>query len=430
MTTDLRKKRILNTFIHILYLVFFSSLIFSFRAVTSISITAILVSGIFLTRSAFSAVFQKKTRHLFLAGCFLFFLLQVISLLYTNDMQQGWNNVRIKTGLIITPLAVLVSFYLNADTRKKLFSHYCLILIAATLYCLYVSFFNFRETHDTSLFFYHALVSPLNQHAIYFSLLVAVALIFLLESIAKKEFLIARPFHIFLIIYLSAFLVLLSSKLVIAFFVFYLVYYFLNLLKKDKINRMAVASMSVLCIIIVTLFFTIRNPVSERFYEIIKGDIKIITQERFDQGDYFNGLQFRLLQWRFVGEILTENKRWLIGVSPGDAQTVLNYKYISKNMYTGDPVRGDRGYLIYNTHNQFLETILQNGIIGLSVFLIICFSLVKIAVHKKSRMTSFIILLLLTWLFTESVFETQYGIIIFTFFPLFVAAGKPEKPTL
>jgi len=428
MTTDLRKKRILNTFIHILYLVFFSSLIFSFRAVTSISITTILFSGIFLTRSAFSVVFQKKTHHLFLAGCFLFFLLQVISLLYTNDMQQGWNNVRIKTGLIITPLAVLVSFYLNAATRKKLFSHYCLILIAATLYCLYFSFFNFRETHDSSLFFYHALVSPLNQHAIYFSLLVAIALIFLLESIAKKEFLIARPFHIFLSIYLSAFLVLLSSKLVIAFFVFYLVYYFLNLLKKDKMNRLAVASLSMLCIIIATLFFTIRNPVSERFYEIIKGDIKIITQERFDQGDYFNGLQFRLLQWRFVGEILTENKRWLIGVSPGDAQTVLNNKYISKNMYTGDPARGDHGYLIYNTHNQFLETILQNGIIGLSVFLIICFSLVKMAVHQKNRVTSFIILLLLTWLFTESVFETQYGIIIFTFFSLFAADGKTEKP--
>src|SRR5688500_1249040 len=131
MTTDLRKKRILDTFIHILYLVFFSSLIFSFRAVTSISITAILFSGIFLTRSAFRAVLQNtKTHHLFLAGCFWFFLFQVISLLYTNDMQQGWNNVRIKTGVIITPLVVLVSFYLNADTRKKLFSHYCVILIA------------------------------------------------------------------------------------------------------------------------------------------------------------------------------------------------------------------------------------------------------------------------------------------------------------
>jgi hypothetical protein len=94
-------------------------------------------------------------------------------------MQQGWNNIRIKTGLMITPLAVLVSFYLNADTRKKLFSHYCLILIAATLYCLYISFFHFRETHDRSLFVYHALVSPINQHAIYFSLLVAIALIFL-----------------------------------------------------------------------------------------------------------------------------------------------------------------------------------------------------------------------------------------------------------
>ena len=98
-------------------------------------------------------------------------------------------------------------------------------------------------------------------------------------------------------------------------------------------------------------------------------------------------------------------------------------------MYSGEPGRGDRGYLIYNTHNQFLETILQNGIIGLSVLLIICFSLVKMAANEKNRVTSFIILLLLAWLFTESAFETQYGIIIFTFFPLFVTTGKIEKPT-
>lgn len=156
----------------------------------------------------------------------------------------------------------------------------------------------------------------------------------------------------------------------------------------------------------------------------------MVAQDKFNQKDYFNGLQFRLLQWRFVPEILTENKSWWLGVSPGEAQDLLNKKFISKNMYTGDPARGTRGYLIYNTHNQFLETLLQSGIIGLVVLLIICMSLVKIAAQKKDRMLSFVILLLIAWLFTESAFETQYGIIIFTFFPLFMSAGKTEKPTL
>jgi O-antigen ligase len=93
-------------------------------------------------------------------------------------------------------------------------------------------------------------------------------------------------------------------------------------------------------------------------------------------------------------------------------------------MYTGDPVRGDRGFLGYNTHNQFLETLLQTGIIGLLILLVLCISLVKMAWQKKSMSVGFIIILLLLWMFSESVFETQYGIIIFTFFPLFIYYGQ------
>jgi len=425
MNTKLRKKRIPDLFIHLLYLIFFTSLIFSFRAVSSISIGAILLAGITTNnRSAISSLLQKNSRNLFLAGCILLFLLQIIAILYTNNMQTGWINMRIKTGLLITPLAICCTAYINTDTQKKLLSHYCLILFLATCYCICVSFLHYRETKDSSIFFYHALVSPLNQHAVYFSLLIMIGLIFLLESISKSEFIFNRFFHFFLILYFSIFLFLLSSKLVIVFYLFYLVYYFITLLQKNKMNQKAITGLFILCIALASFVFAVRNPISERFYEIIKGDIKIVTQSKFDKGDYFNGLQFRLLQWKFVGEILKENNRWWPGVSPGDSQDLLNEKYISKNMYTGDPESGSRGYLIYNTHNQFLETLLQNGIIGLVVLLIICFSLLKMAVQKKSRMTSFVVLLLFAWLFTESAFETQYGILIFTFFPLFFNAGK------
>jgi len=158
--------------------------------------------------------------------------------------------------------------------------------------------------------------------------------------------------------------------------------------------------------------------VSRRFYDIVRGNISIVRQDSFKPGDYFNGLQFRLLQWRFVPEILTENGRWWIGISPGDAQSYLNEKYLSKNMYSGDSAKGTRGYLVYNTHNQFLQTLLQTGIIGLVVLFATCLCMLKMAIEQKSRLTIFITIALLAWLFAESPFETQYGIMIFTFFPM------------
>src|SRR5688572_5466302 len=320
MIINSRKNKIPDSFNHILYLIFLTSLVFSFRAVSSISIIAIILVNIITNRSALSSFFHKNNRTIFLAGCALLFLLQILALLYTVNTQQGWTNVRIKTGLLVTPLAIFCSIYVDQDTRKKLFYHYCLVLAIAALYCLFISFSNYRETNDTSLFFYHSLASPLKQHAIYFSLLIVIGLIFLMESIDKNDFLFNRLFHISLIIYLSVFLFLLSSKLIISFFLFYLVYYFIKLFQKNKLNRLAITLSIILSISFVSLVFVSRNPIRERFYDIIKGDIKVVTQDNFDQSDYFNGLQFRLLQWRFVAEILTENKRWWMGVSPGDAQ--------------------------------------------------------------------------------------------------------------
>jgi O-antigen ligase len=204
-------------------------------------------------------------------------------------------------------------------------------------------------------------------------------------------------------------------------------------LKGNKASRLFRTSLIALLVLSVALLFAIPNPVTRRFYDVVRGDIGVVTKESFKPGDYFNGLQFRLLQWRFVPEILTENGRWWIGVSPGDGQTYLDEKYLSLNMYAGDPAKGTRGYLVYNTHNQFLQSLLQNGVIGLVILIATCICLLKMVIVQKSRLVIFVAIALLTMLFTESPFETQYGIMIFTFFPMLLTStglfsGSFEKP--
>jgi O-antigen ligase len=127
-----------------------------------------------------------------------------------------------------------------------------------------------------------------------------------------------------------------------------------------------------------------------------------------------------------VPAILNEKKAWLAGVSPGDAQNYLNQKYISKNMYTGTVARGDKGFIGYNTHDQFLESLLETGLVGSLLFLLICWSLVKMVRERKKAELSFVTILLLVYSFSESVFETQYSLFIFLFFPLFFYLPKSK----
>ncbi len=52
-------------------------------------------------------------------------------------------------------------------------------------------------------------------------------------------------------------------------------------------------------------------------------------------------------------------------------------------MYTGTVARGDKGFIGYNTHDQFLESLLETGLIGSLLFLLICWSLVKMILERK-----------------------------------------------
>ena len=141
MNTTPAKNRTIYVTTYTLYLLFFASLVFSLRAVSSLSIAAILLSGIIAGRPGLSAAFQKNYRTYFMLACALLFLMELISLLYTKDINEGWNNIRIKTGLLITPLAVGLSRCIDASMLKRLLSNYCLLLAAAALFCLVTAFF-------------------------------------------------------------------------------------------------------------------------------------------------------------------------------------------------------------------------------------------------------------------------------------------------
>jgi hypothetical protein len=420
MTLSGQNQKRFHNWMFLLYLVFLASIIFSLRAVSVIAIAAILVSGLLLNKIESGRLINKKAINIVTIAFVAFYCFQLAGFSYTHNLSQQWNNMRLKSALLFIPLAVNCCDFINSKTRRQLLTAHCLLLFAGSLYCLVAVLADYQMHRHAEVFFYHELVRPLSQHAIQFSVLMLIALLFLVENLRQNQVVLSRYIHIMLVVFFTIFLFLLSSKLFIAFYFAYIVYCLFLAYRNKTTSRGAITiSIAAFISIAAMLFFT-KNPVSRRFNEVMAGDINFIRQEKFTPGDYFNGLQFRLLQWRFVSEILTEERAWLYGVSPGDAQQKLDEKYISENMYIGEDYRHDRGFLGYNTHNQLLESMLQSGIIGGAIFLFICFSLIKLARARKNRLISFAILVLLLYSFSESVFESQYSLLLFTFFPLFL----------
>lgn len=165
--------------------------------------------------------------------------------------------------------------------------------------------------------------------------------------------------------------------------------------------------------IVFVMILAVSVPFLYRFSELKNTDLKVLRQDEFRYDTPLNGITFRLLLWRFAGEIMVDENAWLTGVGIGSRQEILNDYYLNYGVYTGNPDLGDKGYLDYNFHNQYLEVMTGTGLPGLILMLLI---IISIFIAEKHRLLFPIAVYIIVMVFfmTESVLERQAGIVFFS----------------
>ena len=394
------------------------SMVFTLRFITTVSIGFLLLLQFVQIKKGYTPKYHQKNNWLILSGAILLFIATIATVIISDD-RNGWSTVRIQSGLLFIPL-VLILTKIDYSQRLKLMQAFCIMLAAASLVCIVYATYQFRFTGNTQVFYYHTLATPINQHAVYFSILLFIGTVFLVESAIRHQTVLSRHADLPVTVLLCLMIFLLSSKLVIIVCGIYIVSAIAGLFKLFNSKLLALAP-AIIILILVFILAGFRNPVHQRFSEISGSKLGMISQEKFDPADYFNGLQFRMLQWRITARILQEKKSWLNGVGISKTSAERNKQYKELNIYLGDPATGTVGYQIYNSHNQLLETMLQTGIPGLIGLLIFCLGIVKTILATRNKLIIFPLLLLLLWMLTESVFETQFGVLFLSFFPLFLS---------
>ena len=392
---------------------FIAGLVFSWRAVSSISTAGMIISGLFATTtSGRNAAWGKELTRLLIASI-LFYLAEVLAAVLHPPFTDHLHNLQVKSSLLFLPIACYVSMPVMQAGKTYLLRAFCILLTIASVYCLTIQFLSGHTTELTNAILYHELVSPIGQHAVLFSLYIFLALIILTEDITDKgdifPFLITLP----LILFFCLFLFLLSSKLVI---LLCLGYFFYKLFSATALNRNWKNGIAVTVIIAGVLLLATPNRIQHRFRELATGNIALLRQQQFSPDIYFNAWEFRLLQFRFVPEILNEQQGWITGTGPGHAQMLLDKKYTDLHMYQGVAGSGKKGYLGYHTHDQWLQSLLEAGSVGLIAFLGLLYFLIRICIRQRSTLYTFMTLSLIAFSFTDAVLASQYGIMLFLFF--------------
>ncbi len=359
---------------------------------------------------------QRDRKWLDAVPFFLFFLYQAKELFTTGPISPAWKETEKQLSFVVIPLLYLIT----AIRRSELVSIATGALTSSLLICsallLPAAIIRFHITGDPAEFSYHQLASPLHTGAIYFSLY----LLYALFMAGNPAWLPDRPWlKATVLLFLTIILFLMAARMLLVAGIPLLIWHHRQIIFRGT------GSLKIWLIIGGVLILAGAQPLITRIKPLLESSPGGAFAPDFRHAPEPNGLQLRLILWRFGIETLNDRHAWITGTGMADAQTALNGKMVEYGLYTGSRTGNDTGYLDYNLHNQFMETLVRQGAIGL---ILLCILLIMPFIRPGESMLfpPLFALVVVALFLTESALERQAGIVFFVLTASGFLAGKEQ----
>lgn len=411
----------------IFYALFFIAISFplSYR-LSNLGIVALLVfwllDKIFAKKSFSYQKLDLSAKWILFSSIALFFW-QLISVSWAVDQSLAWKNLEGKLSLVLFPL-IIYDLSLNAKQYMQLLRAYVFSIGLCTIYLLGQSTMHYFS--NGSFLTYHDFTRSLDFHAVFYSYYSFLAIILCFFFMRDKSINQRNKIAYIAVIVLSLVaLLILASKNVLLLSLCSML--FLGIFQSIK-GRIKLRQVLIATIALITMGFiafqipNIKNRLSELGQlDGLENLDKIKRGEMLQHEDRikFNGTSLRLVFWYFgIERVVKEDKIW-IGLNPADRRATLNKFYEKNGM--------NPAYENYNLHNQYIQTFVELGLIGLFLYVMINLGFTVKAWQNKNWILLIFIIAFTVFQMTESVLERNKGIVFFVFFLLFLQKGELLK---
>lgn len=360
--------------------------------------------------------------YLILQSGILFFLIFFFSALFAQNKGYAFELVSTKLGLLIFP--VLFSVIPPKQVTPKIISITALFFILGSMWgtieCFAFSINNYIQEISAnmldkkSLGTRHFLAARFSRimHPSYFTLYLDLCLLFLFFNsnvyrwLGKKTVFVVSGLFSFTIILLASKAGIICTLLMYV----YIAYNFI--IRERKWMQATLLLVSFGSIFLCVLF--IAPELGGRFTEM-SGSLS----EGKLNSDAEKSSALRMLVWHASLELISENPVWGVGIEhTHDAQ-------ISKYAQLG--YEGAEKYEL-NAHNQFLQTAVMAGILGLIILLVWLGSAIKHFFVAKDNVALIFMVLVAFNMQVEAILEAQTGVLFIAFWIyLFWASTKTAK---
>ncbi len=376
--------------------------------------SALIIAGVFLTlyhcivSKVFNFVKFDKLSVLWIG----YFALEVMGLMNTSfeNLGTGFSVLEKHQAMVFIPL-IFLDFKIDVNMRQKILFFFVLSCFIASVVCVAFNLYSSYTLHNTFfnewMFSHDRLSKPIGLQAVYFALYLSVALLIILNYLVERNSSISLFKNVMIgVVFIMFFLMVIAlgartiTVALMCTIILNLIYYALS--RKSKLMLLLAAVVPLIFSLIILL-----NPVVKtRFMDMLKSNYELSNY-----GSYFA----RSKIWIPGLEAIEENI-WF-GVGTGDSQSELDKKFV------------EHGYLegvqVFNMHNQYFQTLLDLGIIGLCIFLTIFYVQVREALSQRNLLYLSFLIVFLGGCLTESMLNRNKGIVfVLVFSFVFFKSGR------
>lgn len=333
-----------------------------------------------------------------------YYLWQCAGLIYSDDIEMGLSNIFGRISMMIFPIVLILP---GESVKSRL--KFLLNVFAFSTFIYLVFCYGFAAYRSISVVDGEWIINPhpqeiwlnyfygaelmIKTHPSYFSMYALLSLFISFEQAFDNGQDKRRRimwFIIGLILLISQYFI--SSRAGILISLILVPVYFMNKLRKIRFARIGIIVLFLALIPVI-----LKNQRVDYFFG------KVLNT----QVDYERKEDPRFKIWE--SSVTLVKKNILLGVGIGDVRNELVLQYIKDG-------EEEMAHERYNAHNQFLETMLESGLVGFLLFISVFATMSYIAVSERNILYGYYILIVLLFFMFETVLYRLAGITFFSIF--------------
>lgn len=357
-----------------------------------------------------------EPRHIVLTSVFV---VTAISTLYTTNLPGAYSELTLHIPILIIPVLFCLAAVVLEKYRNKLLMGFAWVCAATVIY-LYIDALRLIKYYQlpssaifSAAFTNHNFSAPIDMHATFFSMQIAIALVYVISVLIKGG---ARQWQLIICAaILTAGLVQLCSKSV--FFALLLIVnlaipYFL-LWQKARWRYTAISvSVSVMLLAVIFSVGALRT----RYVTDLSADLSPSMKGQI--------LDSRMARWGIVTDVIKQAP--VFGHGAGTETAILHEQFFNQKYYSSFLKN-------LNAHNQYLSFLFKSGIWGMLIYLGTLWYGFNIAIKRKDLLFFTFMTLIALISLSENLLDVDKGVFFYAiFFSFFIfsatKSGDMHKP--